>query len=196
MYEQEQSKYCYPGSEVLINVHGFKDQDQLDAFERMVTAERLRLLYLKPLKGKFDKKHLCDIHKFIFRDIYPFAGKLRDEDISKGNFRFASARFLPEQTEELLHKLNQENYLNSLSFARFVDRLTYFLTELNVLHPFREGNGRAQREFIRCLALQAGYQLDWGRVEGPKILKAMILSPKDESELREVMTKVLLTDNQ
>jgi len=120
MYEQEQSKYCYPGSEVLINVHGFKDQDQLDAFERMVTAERLRLLYLKPLKGKFDKKHLCDIHKFIFRDIYPFAGKLRDEDISKGNFRFASARFLPEQTEELLHKLNQENYLNSLSFACFL----------------------------------------------------------------------------
>lgn len=77
-----------------------------------------------------------------------------------------------------------------------MDRLTYFLTELNVLHPFREGNGRAQREFIRCLALQDGYQLDWGRVEGPKILKAMILSPKDESELREVMTKVLLTDNQ
>lgn len=105
---------------MLINVPGFKKQAKLDAFERIVTAERLRSLYLKPLKGKLDKKHLCDIHKFIFEDVYPFAGKMRDEDISKGNFRFATARFLHEQTEELLSKL------------------TYYLVELNVLHPFRE----------------------------------------------------------
>jgi len=65
MYEQEHSKYCYPNSEVLINIPGFKEQDQLDAFERMVTAERLRALHLRPLKGKFDKKHLCDIHKYF-----------------------------------------------------------------------------------------------------------------------------------
>ncbi|WP_312113408.1 Fic/DOC family protein [Brevibacillus reuszeri] len=157
----------------------------------MVTAERLRTLYLRPLKGKFDKKHLCDIHAFIFGDVYPFAGKMRDEDISKGNFRFATARFLHEQTNELLSKLKEECFLKELSFDHFVDRLTYYLVELNVLHPFREGNGRVQREFIRCLALQAGYQINWTSVEGSKILKAMILSPKDDSELREVMKTVL-----
>ncbi|MFD2370598.1 Fic/DOC family protein [Brevibacillus sp. GCM10020057] len=194
MFESEQSRYCYPGSEVFINIPGFKKQEQLDAFERMVTAERLRLLYLKPLKGTFDKKHLCDIHKFIFGDVYPFAGKLRDENISKGNFRFASARFLHEQTDELLHKLKQENDLKDLAYDHFVDRLTYYVTELNVLHPFRDGNGRTQREFIRCLALQAGYQIDWTRVERNQIRRAMILSHRDESELREVMTKVLVSD--
>lgn len=191
MDEQAHSMYCYPGSEALINLPGFKEQAQLDAFERMVTVERLRALYLRPLKGKFDKKHLCDFHKFIFRDVYPFAGKIRDEDISKGNFRFATARFLHEQTDELLNKLRQEGFLKELPFDNFVDKLTYYLTELNVLHPFREGNGRTQREFIRCLALQAGYQIDWTKVEGSKILHAMILSPRDDSELKDVMKKVL-----
>ncbi|RNB78089.1 cell filamentation protein Fic [Brevibacillus nitrificans] len=191
MYEQEHSKYCYPDSEVLINVPGFKEQDQLDAFERMVTAERLRALNLRPLNGKFDKKHLCAIHKFIFRDVYPFAGSMRDEEISKGSFRFATARFLNDQTEELLNKLKQGNFLKELSFELLVDRLTYYLVELNVLHPFREGNGRTQREFIRCLALQAGYRIDWTKVEGSKILKAMIHSPLDDSELKVVMQKIL-----
>lgn len=130
MYEQEHSKYCYPDSEVLINIPGFKEQAQLDAFERIVTAERLRILHLRPLRGAFDKKHLCDIHKFIFGDVYPFAGKLRDEDISKGNFRFAAARFLHEQTDELLNRLKQEHFLTEYSFDQFVDRLTYYLTEL------------------------------------------------------------------
>lgn len=176
MYEQQHSRYCYPGSEVLINIPGLKEQAQLDAFERIVTTERLSVLQLRPLKGSFDKKHLCEIHTFIFKDVYPFAGTLRDEDIAKGNFRFATARFLHEQTDELLSQLKQEHFLQDLSVAQLVDRLTYYLTELNVLHPFREGNGRVQREFIRCLALQAGHRIDWTKVEGRKILRAMILS--------------------
>lgn len=191
MYEQQHSRYCYPGSEVLINIPGLKEQAQLDAFERIVTTERLSVLQLRPLKGSFDKKHLCEIHTFIFKDVYPFAGTLRDEDIAKGNFGFATARFLHEQTDELLSQLKQEYFLQDLSVAQLVDRLTYYLTELNVLHPFREGNGRVQREFIRCLALQAGHLIDWTKVEGRKILRAMILSPRNDSELKDVMKTVL-----
>lgn len=194
MYDKGHSKYCYPGTDVLINIPGFREQAQLDAYERLVTAERLRILQLRPLKGTFDKKHLCAIHRFIFRDVYPFAGKIRDEDISKGNFRFATARFLDEQIDELLYKLKDEQYLKDLPLHTFVDKLSYYLTELNVLHPFREGNGRTQREFIRCLALQAGYQIDWTRVEGANILKAMILSPRDDSELKNVLSKVIVTE--
>ncbi|CAM3629187.1 cell filamentation protein Fic [Brevibacillus invocatus] len=197
MYEQEQSKYCYPNSDVLINKPGFKQQSQLEAFERLVTTERLRLLQLRPLKGLFDKKHLCGIHKFIFRDVYPFAGKIRDEDISKGNFRFAAVRFLHDQTDELLYKVKTEKYLKDiLHFEEYVNRITYFLAELNVLHPFREGNGRTQREFIRCLALQAGYEIDWTKVEPTTILHAMIKSPFDYSELKDVMGKVLSKKNE
>lgn len=191
MYEQVRSKYCYPNSDVLINLPGFREQKKLDAYERMVTAERLKMLDLRPLRGNFDLKHLCAIHKFIFKDVYPFAGKLRDEDISKGNFRFASARFLSEQTNDLLNELKKENFLKELPYDMFVERLTHYLTELNVLHPFREGNGRTLREFIRCLALDSGYYIDWSSVKASVFLDAMIRSPKDNSDLRNVLSKVL-----
>ncbi len=165
IYDQENSKYCYPGSDVLINIPGLREQKQLDAFERLVTADRLRLLGLRPVKGNYNLKHLCDIHKFIFKDVYFFAGKLRDEDISKGSFRFAHVKFIVPKANRLLRELRRENYLKGLLFDEFINKITNYFTELNVLHPFREGNGRSLREFIRCLALDAGYVIDWSKVD-------------------------------
>lgn len=74
MYNSEESRYCYPGTDILINIPGLMQQKQLDAYERLVTADRLRILALKPLKGSFNLRHLCAIHRFIFKDVYPFAG--------------------------------------------------------------------------------------------------------------------------
>jgi cell filamentation protein len=190
MYDQGDSKYCYPNSDVLINVPGFIEQKQLDAFERMVTVDRLRLLSLKQLRGKYDRIHLCNIHRFIFKDVYPFAGKMRDEDVAKDNFRFANVRFLVNQTDQLLDELRNENLLRNLSFKLFIGRLTHYLTELNVLHPFREGNGRTQREFIRCIALEFGYFIDWASVDASTILKAMIQSPIDNTNLKDVLLTI------
>ncbi|MGF7049462.1 cell filamentation protein [Paenibacillus sp. DS2015] len=181
------SRYCYPDSDVLINVPGFIEQKQLDAFERIVTLDRLRLLYLKPLKDKYNRSHLCNIHRFIFKDVYPFAGELRDEDIAKDNFLFANVQFLVSQTDQLLDELRNEDILKNLPFDMFIERLTYYLTELNVLHPFREGNGRTQREFIRCIALESNYSIDWGSVDASTMLKAMIQSPFDNTRLNNVL---------
>ncbi len=190
IYDQENSKYCYPGSDVLINIPGLREQKQLDAFERLVTADRLRVLGLRPVKGNYNLKHLCDIRKFIFKDVYSFAGKLRDEDVSKGNFRFAHVRFIVPQANQLLSDLKQENYLKGLLFDEFINKLAHYFTELNVLHPFREGNGRSQREFIRCLALELGYVIDWSKVDASTMLTVMIESPYDNTSLREVLYKL------
>jgi cell filamentation protein len=187
MYDNEESMYCYPNSDVLINIPGFKEQKQLDAFERMVSVDRLRILGLKPMKGNFNLKHLCAIHKFIFKDVYPSAGMVRQEDISKGSFRFAHVRFLVDQTNALLNELKQEDYLKGLPFDNYINRLTYYTTELNVLHPFREGNGRTQREYIRCLALESDYLINWTRVDASTMLAVMIQSPYDDSALRKVL---------
>lgn len=187
MYEQEDSRYCYPGTDVLINIPGLEVQNQLDVYERLVTADRLRILALKPLKGNFNLKHLCDIHRFIFKDVYAFAGKLREEDISKGSFRFAHVKYLKDQTNQILNELRQEKLLVDLPKGSFLDRLTHYLTELNVLHPFLEGNGRAQREFIRCLAIKSGYSINWANVAAENFLNAMIESPSDNSGLRNLM---------
>ncbi|MNW48724.1 Adenosine monophosphate-protein transferase VbhT [compost metagenome] len=186
MYEQSNSKYCYPDSDVLINLPGFREQKQLNAFERIVTLDRLRLLNLKPLKGKYDRAHLCSIHEFLFKDIYPFAGIFRNEEIGKDSFRFASVQFLEPITDQVLLELREENFLKDLAYETFAERLAYYLTELNVLHPFREGNGRTQREFIRILALESGYHIDFTAVAPEQILKAMIQSPYNNQKLTEV----------
>ncbi|WP_374020548.1 Fic family protein [Paenibacillus thiaminolyticus] len=190
MYDQINSKYCYPNSDVLINIPGFTEQKQLDAFERMVTLDRLRLLNLRPLKGKYDRNHLCNIHKFIFKDVYPFAGELRDEEIAKDNFRFANVSFLVSQSDQLLEELRNENLLKNLPFERFIEKLAHYLTELNVLHPFREGNGRTQREFIRCLALESDYYIDFTKVRPDVMLQAMIESPFDNKRLSHVLSSI------
>lgn len=187
MYKQSNSRYCYPNSNVLINIPGFKDQQQLNAFERIVTLDRLRLLSLKPIMGSYDLSHLCTIHSFIFNDIYPFAGELREEDIAKDHFRFAPVQFLANQAIILLDELKSENWLKGLEFEKTVDRLAHYLTELNVLHPFREGNGRTQREFIRSLALEVGLYIDFTQVDPAIMLKAMIESPYDNQRLKYIL---------
>ncbi|APO43363.1 cell filamentation protein Fic [Paenibacillus xylanexedens] len=190
MYEEGNSKYCYPNSNVLINIPGFKEQRQLDAFDRVVTLDRLRMLHLKPLKGDYNRAHLCEIHRFLFQDIYPFAGVYRNEEIGKDSFRFANVQFLEPETDRLLLELKAENLLKDLNYKVFTERIAYYLAELNVLHPFREGNGRAQREFIRVLATESGYHLDFTAVEAEEILKAMIQSPYNTQKLIEVFRTI------
>ena len=79
----------------------------------------------------------------MFEDIYPFAGKLREENIAKGEFRFAMWEYIESELENLLNKLKRENYLKELSKEQLSKKLAFYLAELNVLHPFREGNRKS-----------------------------------------------------
>ncbi|MBJ7988135.1 Fic family protein, partial [Bacillus cereus] len=86
-----------PGTDVLKNKMDYQDHEQLKSFETVMTAVRIAELQKKPIVGNFDLKHLQEIHKYIFQDVYPFAGKLREENIAKGSFQFAHASFLKDQ---------------------------------------------------------------------------------------------------
>jgi cell filamentation protein len=93
--------------------------------------------------------------------VYEWAGQFRTVNISKGGHLFAAARFLDSAVRLILEKLASERHLVSLAPGLFSGRAAYFLGELNAAHPFREGNGRTQREFIRELGLKAGHYIDW-----------------------------------
>ncbi|WP_336992661.1 Fic/DOC family protein [Bacillus toyonensis] len=97
----EQSKYCYPGTDPLKNKWDYKDQDLIKSVETIMTVVRILELQEKLITGKFDLKHLQEIHKYIFQDVYPFAGNLREENIAKGSFQFAHSSFLKDQATEL-----------------------------------------------------------------------------------------------
>lgn len=163
--------YCYPGSDVLKNRMGIQDMEQLRQMEKRLTMLRILELVDKPIRGKFDLKHLQSIHKYIFQDIYEWAGEIRKVDIAKGNM-FCNAKFIESQAEEIFGKLRAENYLKGLGGKELSVRLAYYFSEINALHPFREGNGRSQREFIRTLTLHNGYVINFGKVSGEEMLKA------------------------
>ncbi|SFJ51894.1 Fic/DOC family protein [Thermoflavimicrobium dichotomicum] len=186
-YWDRQSRYCYPGTSVLINLANIKEPHQLALFEVKVTGVRIAELYERPIYGQFDLEHLKQIHRYIFQDVYPFAGKIREENITKGFFTFAQAPYIEPCAQHLFMELAREKYLTRYPVEEFAKRAAYYLAEINVLHPFPEGNGRAYREFIRCLALHAGYELDWSRVDRQKVLNASIQSVTDSTDLAHVV---------
>ena len=163
--------YCYPDSDVLKNRMGIRDIDRLRQLEKRLTMLRILELVDKPIQGKFDLKHLQSIHKYIFQDVYEWAGKIRKVDIAKGNM-FCNVKFIERQAEEIFGKLKEENYLQGLDEKEISVRLAYYFSEINALHPFREGNGRCQREFIRTLALHADYVINFANVGREEMLKA------------------------
>ena len=187
LYEPRFSKYCYPNTNVLINKLNVKDKGTLQKFEAKITAAKLLSLRQKGIIGNFDSKHLIDIHKYLFEDIYPFAGKYRNENIAKGVFRFAEWEYIEPELDKLLNNLRKENYLLGLSKEKLSERLAYYLSELNVLHPFREGNGRTIREFLRELALKNEYTLNIKKVSPKDFLNASIKSIVDISELAKLL---------
>jgi cell filamentation protein len=103
------NKYCYPDSDVLINKLDIRDLEKLHVFERRLTMLRLLELMDKPVGGKFDFKHLQAIHKYIFQDIYDWAGKVRTVDIAKGNM-FCNVKFIDSQADEML-SASQKSFL-------------------------------------------------------------------------------------
>ena len=191
LYEKRNSNYCYKDSNVLINKLNIQDEKLLQKYEAKITAAKLLALRQEGIIGNFDAEHLVKIHTYLFEDIYPFAGQFRNENIAKGVFRFAEYEYIVPELQKLMKQLREENYLANLSKENLANRLAYYLSELNVLHPFREGNGRTAREFIRELALKNGYILNLSKVSPNDFLKASIKSIVDTSDLANLIFQCL-----
>ena len=195
MYESKNSVYCYKGTNVLVNKMNIKDPIALKNYETSVIGLKLMALSKRGITGKFDVSHFVSIHKFLFEDIYPFAGLFRTENIAKDYFQFAEWEYIESELTRLLSELKSENFLANLTKEKFTERLAYYWAELNVLHPFREGNGRTTREFLRQLSLKNGYILNLHKISPQKLLNASIKSIIDTSDLGKYLYKCLETAN-
>jgi cell filamentation protein len=181
--------YVYPGTSVLKNRAGYKDAEKLNQFERRRTKDRLR----DPLpNGRLDVAHLKAIHRHLFQDVYEWAGTIRTLDIAKGNSYFCRASFIEQELERLTKSLMDEKYLCDISREKFVERSAHYLSELNAIHPFREGNGRTQRLFIQEVARRAGHRLDLTKMDEKEMLNASIRSMNgDEKPMIDVIARAL-----
>lgn len=167
-------KYCYPGTQVLINKFDIHDGHQLNTVEREISIVKAAVLSGK-ITGKFDLKHLKDIHRFLFEDIYSWAGQMRTVDIAKGNV-FCLVQFIETQFADLYEKLKEDKFLKGESDIEYVSKkISFYLSELNVIHPFREGNGRTQRIFCQQLCLNTGhFCLDFSMADEYEMLDASV----------------------
>ena len=163
--------YCYPNTRVLKNKFDIRDSDELHEAERRLSKYRMEELLNNPIVGYFDFEHLKAIHAYLFQDIYEWAGKVRTVDIAKGNL-FCRCFAIESEAGRIFGELKSEKYLRDLPAKDFAGRLAYYLAEINALHPFREGNGRTQREFIRQLAYQNNYFLSYAGMTADEMIEA------------------------
>ena len=150
-------EYFIEGTNVLKNKLGITNKEELSKNEKIITLKKLAYLEMFPIEGKFDSDHLRKIHYFLFNDIYYFAGEYRKCEMAR--FReFVNPDEIEVRLKNELDKMNKE-VKNILS----IDGYSYFLAEeyyeLMVIHPFREGNGRSVREFLREFVLSKKEQL-------------------------------------
>jgi cell filamentation protein len=178
------------GSNCPRNRFGYTSYSELYRVEAAFCIRRGHELEQRVIDGKFDAGHLRKIHWFLFRDIFPWAGEFRVVMIAKpGGASFAPPVHIASALAEALEKLKQENYLRGFDRSAFAHRAAYYLGEINAIHPFREGNGRTQREFIRQLALSAGHPLSWAGFTQEQMVAASILSHTrgDNAELATII---------
>ncbi len=194
-YEYEDSGlYCYPHTNVLVNKYGVRDLDSLHFMEREYSMARYFELKRRGITGNFTLKHLQSIHKYLFQDTYEWAGQIRKENISKGTI-FCLIQFIEMQFAELYRWLEKENFLvNVQDKEQMSFKLAYVLGELNMIHPFREGNGRTQRLYIEQLCMKNGrFEIDFSKISANEMLEASIESSKTlhSPKMQDLLMKCL-----
>ena len=172
---------------VLENKLGITDSAELARQEEKISKKKALELFKNDILDSFEAgtfESLAKIHKYLFDEIYYFAGEMRDVNIAKGNFRFAPVMYL-KQSLEYIEKMPQS------SFEEIIRKYV----EMNIAHPFREGNGRATRIWLDLiLKKEIGKVVEWSRVDKDDYLLAMERSPIKDIEIREVLKQALTPD--
>ena len=155
--------YCYPPDFVVLrNKLDIRDSRTLDAAERLFVAQRL--LEEVPA-GDFDLKHLKAIHRHLFQDVYEWAGEVRTVETSKNDSRFQPRRFIQAGMADIHRRIVAAKYFEGTGPEAFAKGAGSIMGDVNHVHPFREGNGRTQLQYLKQLAQRAGHDLDLTRLD-------------------------------
>ena len=190
---EEDGAYCYPGTRVLRNRLGIRDAGTLASAERDFSSLRAAAIDKGDanIAETFDSDYLRAIHRYLFGDVYDWAGEYRTVNISKGSV-FCMWPYIGEQLDALFGMLAGEGLLEGLPPEAMAARLAFYLGEINAIHPFREGNGRAQRAFVRQLAKRDGYLLSFAGVSDAEMVAASVRSFNgDNGELESLVARCL-----
>ena len=167
------------------------DKAELKQAEEEFTAVKQMALLQEPIKGCFTKTHLFRIHRFLFEDVYPFAGHIRKEQISKGDTMFYPPDLIDRELERVFKTIHSKKLLAEQDKEKQIQNLSQTMAELNIIHPFREGNGRSTRELIRCMALEYGLHINWGNTDRETLINAAIAAVDDDMAFCDVLKQCI-----
>lgn len=169
-YDKDPIKYPI----VYDNKLGITDLDNLLDKEGFLTQSRELEIRVKNLfvKGNFDLSHLQAIHKYLFQDIYPWAGQIRDVNISKDDTLFCMCQYIEGSMADLHNKI--KSFDKKSDIKEVANHLAYVSNELNAMHPFREGNGRSKRVFLDRYAQSMGYDLNLQNIPAEELKRLEI----------------------
>lgn len=187
--------YVYPGTNVLKNKKNIVDGQILSSFENAFVTRKLFRLQARGITGQFDVQHLKSIHKELFGDIYDWAGEFRDIQIYKGGTEFSEPDRINDDLSELFSNVRSKNYFKGLSEDEVVDGLSDTMCRLNMIHPFREGNGRTQRLFLSQMALYSDHDLDFSKVSENDMRNASFASARGNIKPMRCLFKSSIVSN-
>jgi cell filamentation protein len=169
-YKYIDHEYLYTDKDtgVLLNKENIKNYKELIAFESLCVANRSEQLLKNPIKIEYGYD-LLKIHKFLFQDVYDWAGSVRKVEIAKGGRQFLPMHSFNSAFAYIDGLLSELKAIQKSDKKKIAEKLAIILDNINFLHPFREGNGRTQREFIRLLALQKGYKLNLNPIDNHSV---------------------------
>jgi cell filamentation protein len=164
--------YCYKGTSVLKNKLNIRDLNSLEEAEREITSKTI--MSIKYKEPPYDLFYLKSLHYQLFSKLYDWAGDLRIVNIYKNNTPFCFYENIENESNKLFSQLKSEQWLRNLEKNIFCEKLARYYCEFNMIHPFREGNGRVQRLFFKHLALSNRYLLDWSKIDRKEWIQANI----------------------
>ena len=183
---------CYPDTNVLINKLDIRDREELDAVEKQITLLRGIQAEQEMCMDNADFEFYKSIHRTLFGDLYEWAGTLRTINISKKGTVFCDYRELERIGRLKFQRLAAMDYLKNISDDAFFDELSELYHELNMLHPFREGNGRTLRLFSTLLVRNTGRDINFALCDGDMLNIATIKAAQgDMTALREVLKDII-----
>ena len=187
---------CYDGTFVLINKLDIRSQEELDNVEQTITA--INAAEIEELQEfvNVDFNYYKNLHYRIFGDLYEWAGKVREINISKKTTYFCRYDDIEPLAEKCFARLKKMNFFADLPFDKFIEELTELYCTLNFYHPFREGNGRVQRLFLTLLIRNAGYDINFADIDADELMVATIKSVTgDIFALKDILYNNIKSEN-
>ena len=183
---------CYPDSTVLVNRFHIQDQRQLSLIEQRLVTGLAAQLEKEAVFENADFSFYKGLHKALFGDLYDWAGTVRTITISKKGTVFCRAEAIEQIAEARFSRLKHQKYLCGLDNDTFIDELTELYDDLNMLHPFREGNGRTLRLFITLLVKNTGRGIFFDRCDPDLPTIATIQAAQGSKDLlRQVLSEMI-----